>query len=66
MCPSFYVAGWNSFRVLARGLCVLVSALWAGDGVACACAVPLKDEVERVPSVVWCATVVCFAPVDVV
>ena len=34
MYSSFYVAGWNSFRALARGLCVLVSALWAGDGVA--------------------------------
>ena len=40
--------------------------LWAGDGVARACAVPLEDEVERVPSVVWCAGAVCFIPVDVV
>ena len=45
---------------------VFLFPLWAGDGVARGCAVPLKDEVERVPSVVWCATVVCFAPVDVV
>ena len=40
--------------------------LWAGDGVACACAVPLEDEVERVLRVVWCAGAVCFVPVDVV
>lgn len=45
---------------------VFLFPLRAGDGVARACAVPLKDEVERVPSVVWCATAVCFAPVDVV
>ena len=47
-------------------LCALVPALWAGDGVACACAVPLEDEVESVPSVVWCAGVVCRVPVDLV
>ena len=48
----------------AEGVCV--ASLWAGDGVACACAVPLEDEVERVLRVVWCAGVVCFVPVDVV
>lgn len=48
----------------AEGVCV--ASLWAGDGVARGRAVPLEDEVERVPSVVWCAGVVCFVPVDVV
>ena len=40
--------------------------LWAGDGVARVCAVPLEDKVERVLCIVWCAGAVCFVPVDVV
>ena len=41
--------------------------LWAGDGVSCGCAVPLKDEVERILRVVASsAGAVCFAPVDAV
>ena len=66
MYPSFYVAGWNSFRVLVpRSLCALFP-LRAGDGVVRACAVPLKDKVERVLRVVAAARVVRFSPVDVV
>ena len=59
--------GRRSFCVLVPwSLYALVSALRAGDGVACGCAVPLEDEVECVLRVVWCAGVVCFAPVDLV
>lgn len=51
---SFCVVGRRSFCVLVPwSLFALVSALWAGDGVARDRAVPLKNKVERVLRVVW-------------
>ena len=57
-----------SLSVVYLVVCALLACLllWAGDGVACGCAVPLKDEVERILGVVAAARVVCFVPVDVV
>ena len=66
MYPSFYVAGCHSLVFSPRGFCTVLFWLRAGDGVACGCAVPFEDEVERVLRVVWCAGAVCFVPVDVV
>lgn len=65
-CSSFCVVGRCSFLVLAPWPLCALFPLRAGDGVACGCAVPCEDEVERILGVVWCAGVVCFAPVDVV
>ena len=68
ICVSFFLCCGVELFSCSRPVVFVrpVSALWAGDGVARACAVPFEDEVERVPSVVWCAGVVCFVPVDVV